>query len=65
MTQQQTIEQIRQHNPTASPEFLSQFDQPALETYLQRLSRVAGHRGPTSRWIRQTTSPAATTRSAA
>jgi len=61
MTKQQTIDLIRQRNQTVSSEFLIRFDKPALETYLQRLSHIAGHRGRSSRWVRKTTSPAVTT----
>ena len=65
MTKQQTIELIRQRNQSASAEFLTHFDERSLETYLRRLATVSNHRGPRSRWVRETTSPAVTTRAAA
>ncbi|MEM1353842.1 MAG: hypothetical protein AAGC44_01800 [Planctomycetota bacterium] len=65
MTKQQTIDLIRQRNRSASPEFLTHFDERNLEAYLKRLSQVAGHRGSGSRWVRQTSSPAVTTRAVA
>ena len=61
MTKEQTIEQIRKHNQSASTDFLTRFDEEALQTYLRRLSTVSNHRGPGSRWVRETTSPAVTT----
>ena len=65
MTKQQTIELIRQRNQSASAEFLTRFDERALDVYLRRLSTISNHRGRDSRWVRETTSPAVTTRSAA
>lgn len=65
MTKQQTIDLIRQRNHSASAEFLTRFDERSLDTYLRRLSTVCDHRGPGSRWVRDTTSPAVTTRTAA
>ena len=62
MTKQQTIDLIRQRNRSASPEFLTHFNERNLEVYLKRLSMVAGHRGSGSRWVRETTSPAVTSR---
>lgn len=62
MTKEQTIDLIKQRNHSASSEFLVRFDKKALENYLRRLSHVAGHRGRSSRWVRDTTSPAVTTR---
>lgn len=65
MTKQQTIDMIRQRNHSASAEFLTRFDEQSLDTYLRRLSTVCDHRGRNSRWVRNTTSPAVTTRAAA
>ena len=62
MTKQQTIDLIRQRNRSARPEFLTHFDERSLETYLKRLATVSGHRGRSSRWVRETTSPACTGR---
>jgi len=65
MTKEQTIDLIRQRNQSASPEFLTRFDERSLDTYLRRLSTVCNHRGRASRWVRETTSPAVTSRVAA
>lgn len=62
MTKQQTIDLIRQRNHSASTEFLTRFDERTLDTYLRRLSTVCNHRGRSSRWVRETTSPAVTSR---
>ena len=62
MTKQQTIELIRQRNHSASTEFLTRFDEHTLDTYLRRLSTVCDRRGKSSRWVRDTTSPAVTSR---
>ena len=62
MTKQQTIDLIRQRNHSASTEFLTRFDERSLDVYLRRLSTVCDNRGRGSRWVRQTTSPAATER---
>jgi two-component SAPR family response regulator len=37
MNKRQLIEQIRQHNTTVAIEFLSQFDESALQQYLEHL----------------------------
>ena len=65
MTKQQTIDLIRQRNQSASTEFLTRFDEQSLDAYLRRLSTVCNHRGRGSRWVRDTKSPAVTTRVAA
>lgn len=65
MTKEQTIDLIRQRNRSASAEFLTRFDERSLDTYLRRLSTVCNHRGRASRWVRETTSPAVTSRVAA
>lgn len=62
MTKQQTIDLIRQRNQSASAEFLTRFDERSLDTYLRRLSTVCDRRGRSSRWVRETTSPAVTER---
>ena len=40
MTKRQLIDEIRQTNPTAGPDFLSQFDQIDLLAYLRNLSSL-------------------------
>ena len=65
MTKEQTIDLIRQRNHSASTEFLTRFDEQSLDAYLRRLATVCNHRGRGSRWVRETNSPAVTTRAAA
>ena len=60
MSKQQLIEAIRDENPTAAEIFLRSFDEPTLRTYLDRLTRLQGHRGKASTWIRQATVAPAT-----
>lgn len=45
-------------NPTANVEWLGRFDDLSLRDYLDRLERLAGHRGPTTRWERRGGTPA-------
>ncbi len=52
MSKQTMIEAIQQHNPSAPSEFLVHFDEVVLRSYLDRLERLAGHRGQDSRWVR-------------
>ncbi|MEM8737686.1 MAG: hypothetical protein AAGG38_04310 [Planctomycetota bacterium] len=63
MSKQQMIEQIQQKNRGASPQFLERFDEHTLKTYLRRLTKVSGHRGKGSIWVREGGSPAVATRS--
>ena len=65
MSKQQMIEQIQRRNRSASDEFLGGFDEPTLKAYLNRLTNVLGHRGKTSVWVRQGSSPAIVTRACA
>lgn len=62
MTKLEMIEQIRVHNRTADAEFLSRFDEPTLQAYLQRLTTLHGRRGRHSVWVRPGVSPASFTR---
>jgi hypothetical protein len=62
MTKQEMIQQIRQRNQSASDEFLVDFDEQALEQYLERLTSVVGHRGKSSIWVRQGDAPAIVSR---
>lgn len=52
MSKQQVIDAIYKQNPSASREFLMTFDESALKTYLDRLTQLVDHRGPSSRWDR-------------
>ena len=52
MTREQITDRIIALNPSAKPTFLSQFDEPALEQYLNHLSLTTAPRGRETRWIR-------------
>ncbi|MEX0887749.1 MAG: hypothetical protein WD009_15060 [Phycisphaeraceae bacterium] len=62
MNKQELIENIRERNRSVSDEYLVRFNEQALESYLQRLTHVVGHRGRNSRWVRQGDGPASVTR---
>jgi hypothetical protein len=53
MEKRQLIEQIREHNKTATHDFLAQFDQTALEQYLQHLEDAKNKIRQISSWSRQ------------
>jgi hypothetical protein len=40
MNKRQLIDEIRRYNTTAQPEFLAQFDEPALQQYLDHLEEA-------------------------
>ncbi len=65
MSKQDLISAIREHNRSATPDFLLTFDESALHTYLQRLTTLNGHRGRTTAWVRSGPSPAIVTRECA
>lgn len=52
MSRDELIHAIRDHNRTASHEFLGGFDDPALSHYLQHLRAGRKPRGAASCWIR-------------
>ncbi|MEM6331774.1 MAG: hypothetical protein AAF823_00325 [Planctomycetota bacterium] len=54
MSKHQMIEAIRQRNRSATVEYLTDFDEDELKTYLARLTDLIGHRGPDSVWTRNT-----------
>lgn len=62
MSKQEMIEQIRERNRSASVEFLVHFDEQALTSYLNRLTRINGRRGRDSVWVRDGLSRAVVTR---
>jgi len=64
MSKAQMIDAIRQHNRSAEAEFLTSFDEPTLQSYLDRLTRLSNHRGPSTSWVRTGASPAIITRAA-
>ncbi len=53
MSKAQIIDAIRKQNPTALPEFLGDFGERELESYLRRLTQVHGQRGRRSVWVRE------------
>ena len=53
MSKEQIIDEIRKHNSTAPAEFLLRFSDAELRTYLARLTRLQGHRGPDTSWVRK------------
>jgi hypothetical protein len=53
MEKRQLIEQIRQYNQTATHDFLAQFDEGALEQYLQHLEDAKNKIRQISSWSRQ------------
>ena len=52
MSKQQMIDAIYKQNPSASPEFLMNFNEGMLKAYLDRLTKLVDHRGRDSRWDR-------------
>lgn len=62
MSKQDLIAAIRQHNRTATPDFLVHFDEAALQTYLARLTTLNGQRGRDTGWVRTGAAPAVTER---
>lgn len=63
MSKQELVEAIRDHNPSASSEFLLSFDEAALHHYLDHLEYRRQPRGRTAQWIRPGDSRAVVTRS--
>ena len=52
MDKRQLIEDIRQINDTALPEFLAQFDDQALHQYLQHLRQAKEKRVRVMGWVK-------------
>jgi hypothetical protein len=52
LRRRQLMEQITAMNPSATPDFLDQFDEPALAQYLDHLALMNQPRGKQSRWVR-------------
>ena len=65
MSKEQMIEAIRTTNRGAQFDYLMRFDEQALQTYLNRLRHLHGHRGRESRWVRATTDRAVVMRTVA
>src|SRR4051794_21232833 len=53
MTKRQLIDEIRKYNPTAQVTFLSQFDEDALQQYLDHLQFALGDRTKRITWVRR------------
>lgn len=54
---QQLIDQIIAINPSATVDFLAQFEEPALDEYLEHLQASKQPRGRESRWVRPSRTP--------
>lgn len=52
MSREQLVDRIIALNPSATPRFLEQFDESALDHYLNHLSLITAPRGRETRWIR-------------
>jgi len=57
MSKRQLIDNIREINTTAQPEFLVQFNEQALEQYLDHLRGAAGKNIRISSWVRNQPRP--------
>jgi hypothetical protein len=53
MNKRQLIDEIRQFNPTAQPQFLGQFQEDDLRQYLEHLQAARSKQIHISRWVRQ------------
>lgn len=54
MSKRQLIDEIRTHNTTVSVEFLSQFDESALQQYLEHLEGAKNRNTRIASWVRKT-----------
>ena len=53
MSKRQLIDDIRQYNTTAQPQFLAQFDDDALKQYLEHLQGAARKNVRIAGWVRK------------
>ena len=53
MNKRQLIDDIRRFNPTATPQFLAQFDEAALKNYLNHLQGAAEKHLRIGGWVRR------------
>jgi hypothetical protein len=60
MTKRQLIDDIRQHNRTAAPQFLAQFDEDALKQYLSHLEAAKRKHVTITRFARRSENTGAT-----
>jgi hypothetical protein len=54
MNKRQLIDKIRQYNTTVAAEFLAQFDEQALQQYLQHLESAKTRNTRIASWVRRT-----------
>ncbi len=54
MNKRQLIDDIRRYNTSVQPQFLIQFDEAALQQYLEHLEGAARKRVQISSWVRKT-----------
>jgi hypothetical protein len=57
MNKRQLIEEIRQLNQTAQPDFLAQFDDDALHQYLRHLENAQEKRLKVEGWVKSLPRP--------
>jgi len=62
MSKYEMIDRIRRVNRTVNETFLLEFDEPQLESYLQRLTRLQDQRGSNTGWVRSGETMAVVTR---
>ena len=62
MSKRQLINAIRHFNPTAETEFLIEFNESALKSYLRHLRYLRHPRGGRTLWVRHGETPAVVTR---
>jgi hypothetical protein len=53
MSKRQLIDEIRRYNVSVQPDFLSQFDEQALQQYLEHLEGAFQKRLHISSWVRK------------
>ena len=53
MNKRQLIDNIREINTGVRPEFLAQFDEPALQQYLQHLTEAQQKRMQIPAWVKR------------
>jgi hypothetical protein len=54
MSKRQLIDEIRRYNTTVPVEFLSQFDESALQQYLEHLEGAKNRNSRIASWVRKT-----------
>ncbi len=64
LTREQVVDRIVSMNPSATPDFLADFEDTALSRYQDRLTAARSPRARTERWIRAGDTPAIMSRRA-